>query len=286
MTIEGEKPLVVPPAQEAELILPTEDDLPENERSLPEAEVEADADQAEAETEADEPEQDQKEQPKKPTGSQRLKEKNAALKAEIDDLRRRVDAGSNGASDLDSFIGPEPKESDFSSYLDFERATNAWHLRKTQVEFHKTLENQRTQTVSKDLAAKQVERFQGAIEEAKETLTDIVDVLTKAPPASDHVRALIFDSDHPAHLAYHLAKDANVIARLNGMSPAAAAREIGRIEGKMSQPQPRTQSKAPAPSTSLRGSAAPTRDVSKMSDAEAIAYFEKQDAAERKRREG
>lgn len=49
-------------------------------------------------------------------------------------------------------------------------------------------------------------------------------------PIANHVGEAILESDLGPQLAYHFAKNPDVLQRLNGMSPTAAAREIGRLE--------------------------------------------------------
>lgn len=77
----------------------------------------------------------------------------------------------------------------------------------------------------------------------------------------------IMRSDTPADLAYHLASNPEVVARLNTMPVDRMAREIGRIEATLSAPRPRTATKAPDPISPVRGSAG-TRDPAKMTPAE------------------
>jgi hypothetical protein len=71
------------------------------------------------------------------------------------------------------------------------------------------------------------------------------------------VEHLILDSDKSAHLVYHLAKNPERLAKLNAMNEREAAREVGRLESRLSLPNSRTQTRAPTPKTPPRGGSAP-----------------------------
>ena len=49
-------------------------------------------------------------------------------------------------------------------------------------------------------------------------------------PIANHVGEAIMESDRGPELAYHFAKNPDVLQNLNGMSPTQAAREIGKLE--------------------------------------------------------
>ena len=101
-------------------------------------------------------------------------------------------------------------------------------------------------------------------------------------PVARHVAEVLLDSDQGPALAYHLAKNPDVAARLNGLSPVASAREIGRIEAGLSaqaSPAPAKLSNAPPPAGHLKTVAPATqRDPSKMSMDEYKSFRSKQGA--------
>lgn len=53
-------------------------------------------------------------------------------------------------------------------------------------------------------------------------------------PISTHVGDAIMESDRGPELAYHFAKNPDVLSKLNDMSPVQAAREIGKLEATLS----------------------------------------------------
>lgn len=71
-------------------------------------------------------------------------------------------------------------------------------------------------------------------------------------PITQHVGEAIMESDRGPELAYHFAKNPEVLQNLNGMSPVQAAREIGRLEATLP-----TKSAPAVPSKKLSNTPAP-----------------------------
>lgn len=71
-------------------------------------------------------------------------------------------------------------------------------------------------------------------------------------PIANHVGEAIMESDRGPELAYHFAKNPEVLQNLNGMSPTQAAREIGKLEATLP-----TKTAPAAPSKKLSATPAP-----------------------------
>lgn len=93
---------------------------------------------------------------------------------------------------------------------------------------------------------------------------------------SPHVAETLLDSEQGPALAYHLAKNPDVAERINGLSPLAAAREIGRIEASISSKAAtapaKPVTKPPAPISPVGQRSAPASDPEKMSIDEWMAW--------------
>lgn len=254
---EADQKAETPPADEAK----TETD------QASEAEPDA-GDDASAETKAKDgedkpaPEPDEDEKPKRSkSGIARLKARNAQLEAELTELRNRAGRDSGVSQEaIEREIGPPPKEEDFAGdFLRFERAATAYELDKRQVEreLRKSLQHAETQKV--DAMRELVEAHQERVEEFRGQVKDFDQTLKSSAnlKASPTVESLILESDKSAHLIYHLAKNPDRLDRLNRMSEREAAREIGRIESRLSLPSPKVETKAPKPVTPPKGGAAP-----------------------------
>lgn len=88
-------------------------------------------------------------------------------------------------------------------------------------------------------------------------------------------------SDAGAKLIHHLGKDLDEAARIAALTPVQMARELTRLEIKLSQPaKPKPVSQAPAPITPVAGTSGGSKDPSAMTDAE-FAKWRKAQIAQR-----
>lgn len=213
----------------------------------------------------DDDERSDEDRPKKPSRSERLRRQNERLKAEIETLKSgsAVSAVEDKGA-LEAYVaqkvGPAPQESDFpNDWFAYERAMTAYEADRRivtrqvreQVDQAKGAQAERLRDLADD--------YQDNLKVAAKAVPDLMDVLTKATiTVNRNVEVLILEAGDKAPLvAYHLAQNPKTAARLNAMSPVEAAREIGRIEARMSLPKPKTTTSASAPLSSLKGSAAP-----------------------------
>lgn len=244
----------------------TESEKPSNEANTETEGENAEAEAKDAKAEGDENDnQDEDEsdrgQRKRVPGSQRLKRELERLRAENESLRSRPveDDGAAIKRAVVAEIGEPPKEADFNGdYLAYERELTAYRSAeilaqrdvKRQLESQKSLQTQAQQEAFED----HLER----VGEARKAIPDYDAVLKSAGQIEtrDHVERLIVESDKSHLLLYHLAKNPGKVAQLNGMSEVAAARELGRIEARLSLPKPNAATKAPAPARPVSGAAA------------------------------
>lgn len=221
------------------------------------------ADEGEADPSDDDEDKDEDEQPKrkKRSGSERLRRQNEALRAELEAIRSRqpvADSGNLEAA-VRAEIGDPPKEQDYPDYLSFERAMIAYEADKRLAtrEVRKQIASQAAQT-----QARQAEVFEGyseRLEEAEKAVPGLKAAIAKADiQISGTVTQLIVESDKGPLLAHYLATHPQKAAELNSLPPVAAAKEIGRLEARLSLPKPNTATKAPAPVKPVKGSASPS----------------------------
>jgi hypothetical protein len=104
------------------------------------------------------------------------------------------------------------------------------------------------------------------------------------PVITDSMAETIMDSERGHEVLHYLAKNRSLSAQIARMSPLQQAREIGRLEAKLSSgPQPNKVSGAPPPAPRIDGSGvgggnvkADSADSDKLSDAEWMRLREKQ----------
>lgn len=127
---------------------------------------------------------------------------------------------------------------------------------------------ERAQKSLDDSAAKVRER----LTDFDETLKTFLDEGGEFAP---HVRAAVAASGERAALvAYQLAKDPDLVDRLNAMSREEALLEIGELRAKARLPEPKKQTQASAPLATVKGGAAPAQDYASLAkNDDATAYW-------------
>jgi hypothetical protein len=230
----------------------------------------------EADSEGSDEEADEEDQPKRKrrTGSERLRRRIEALEAENQSLRSRPQVdGADLEKAVQAEIGDPPKESDYPDYLAYERTMIAYEADKRAVtrEVKRTMASQAAESAARQ--AEVFEAYDDRLADAEKALPGLKATIAKADiQVRQHVVGLIVESEKGPLIAHHLAKNPTKAAELNRMSPLAAAKEIGRLGSRLSLPKPKTTTSAPPPVAPVRGSAAPAKDPSKMSNAEYRAW--------------
>lgn len=255
-------------------------------------EDDATADPVEDEATADDGEDEENEEgeaapaPKKRSGIARLKAQLAEAQAKLTQLEKIAPKASDAAS-LDAAvlaeIGPEPKEADFTDYLDFREEHGAWVADKRAVT--RRLKEVATQTEAQGQLVKEAtfETYREKVKDAEKSIPDIYTVLNAATvsPTHNDTIDLIVSSDKAAELSYLLAKSPKLTNELNAMSPLKQAKEIGRLEASLSKAKPKTETKAPAPVPPVKGAPKIGKDPDKMSQEEFQSWY-----ADRKKQRG
>ena len=121
-----------------------------------------------------------------------------------------------------------PVPENFEKYDDYIDALTDW---KAEAAVAKRMEADSTRKVAETRAQTFAERQT----QARTAMPDYDEVVGGSDtPIANHVGEIILESDLGPQLAYHFAKNPDVLLRLNGMNPTAAAREIGRLEATLS----------------------------------------------------
>ena len=172
---------------------------------------------------------------------QRSKE---AKRAALDALERIKGAGS----------GDEPKEGDFDDYVEFVAAKAVWRSQESG----RTRELTAAEAEAKAADAAEREAYETDFREqvaaAKLRHKDFEAVAFRQDMhVSPDLAAMVKSSDQGAELAYYLGKNPETASRISTMSAVEAAREVGRIEARLSSPPPpRKTTTAPPPVGTVR----------------------------------
>jgi len=263
---------------EAPPVEPPQDDQSDGEQAETKAEPEDEIDIGAADDEPDdEDEGDDDEGADAPKGGKRLqryREQTARLKAENEALRSRDSGGvpSDQAQLQRALeyavlqkIGDPPRQQDFGDdYVAFANAKLAYEIDARQVSREVRREFSTTIKQEQDRVAGQVAEHKERVQRLRSRVKDFDEVMSRATlPVSPHVERLLLASKKSDRLTYVLGKNQAKLAQLNRMSSEEAAREIGRLEGRLSLPSAtRTKTQARKPITPLKGSgAAPPSDT-------------------------
>lgn len=230
--------------------------------------AEANAEQAEADASGEDGESEEQERQRKKSGSARLRERLDREIAEAAVLRERlrVYEESQRAKPVEAAV---PKEEDFNGdFFAYQRALARHEARLEllpEIEAVKRSISQRSAEENQAVIAKEFNQREA---DFKKTVTDYDDVISDAvadgmqlPP---HLIDTIAMSERGPALAYWLAKNPSQASKIASMSPLLAAKELGRIEEKISPAKPRTESKAPAPIKPVTARASSPKDLSSI----------------------
>lgn len=193
-----------------------------------------------------------KEKSKNKSGVTKLKEQNAALKAELETLRRSVPKETDEqrlAKAVEQELGAAPVESDYTDYLEYQNAKISYDTAK-RIETARIKRELKSQDGARNESVNEViETFKERANDLKKQVKDFDKVVAASnwTPKHEEVTLLIINSEKGALLAYYLAKYPKVAEKLDAMTPINAAREIGRLEKSVSLAKPNTTSKAPPP---------------------------------------
>lgn len=264
-----------------------------------------DDDESDDEDEGDEDDEETDDEdgdkPKRRSRSDRYKAQIARLNAENETLRagkgnepapKRITGLTEADFEAEAIkhIGPKPLEKDFTDYLDFEREAIAWATEKRQaVRAIKAGVEATNQAADAHEATRGKAHKDRVAAFAQSKLAPDFDAVMKAANnrndrVAPHVEELVLDAEEAGgHLTYYLAKNPEVLKRLNAMSVPQAAREIGRIEARLSQvstakpkagkgKEPPAVTQAPKPLKVIKSS---SNAPAKSADREIDSYLDK-----------
>lgn len=203
--------------------------------------------------------------PKKRSGIQRMQDQITRLKDELASVRSAAPAaGADRAAAIEKEIGPAPKEEDFKDWAAFEDAKAEYRINKAiAVQRHADREAEATRRQTADAEAHReaaIEAFQDRLDETRGKIPDFDKALAAAKDreVKPHVTELVIESEKGGLLAYYLAKNPDVLTKLNGMSERDATKEVGRLEARLTLAKPKTATAAPAPAKQVSGSSKPS----------------------------
>lgn len=169
-----------------------------------------------------------------------------------------------------------PQEDQYEDYSEYLEAVADWKAEVKLREYQQRQEQERRQTQAQQTKQQKQQTF---VENAQKMQADAPDFWQVATtfPMSDAMEEAILDSEQGPQVAYHLGQHPEQATRIAQMSPYAAAREIGRLEQKLSIPTKPATTSAPDPVKPVGGSGeGRTKTPDQMSTKEWMAWRNKQ----------
>ena len=133
--------------------------------------------------------------------------------------------------------GVEPKEADFDDYNEYVAAKAVYTYRKADSEAKAEAAKAEAEAAAEADRSVVNEDWREEVERAKARLPDFEQVAFSAP-ISDAVADLVMSSDMSTDVAYHLGENHAEARQLAQLVQVDAARELGRLEAKLSMPGP------------------------------------------------
>jgi hypothetical protein len=187
---------------------------------------------------------------------------NATLKERLRVLEE--DRQSRQAPAAAAPSGP-PKESDFTDYFEYQRALARYEIRKElQPEIEKAAQSAREIREEESRQAK-LSAHEKRVAEFAKNVPDFREVAEEAESIAVRqdimpvLQQLVTESDIGPQLIYHLGKNPEIVDRLNRMDAVSVARELGRLEAKLTPQKARTTSNAPDPIKPVKAGVSPLR---------------------------
>lgn len=154
----------------------------------------------------------------------------------------------------------EPKRENFADYESYLEARTDW-IAEQKVEKRLAKEREdsskRSATTEQEKAAQKFKEQADALAKDIEDFQDVME--TSDAPLTNAMRDAIYETDIPARVAYHLAKNPDEARRIAALSSARQALEIGKLEAKLTEAKPETppSTAEPAPPKPKEASKAP-----------------------------
>lgn len=175
-----------------------------------------------------------------------------------------------------------PAQEDFDDYNDYVDALTDY---KTDVKIQQWRRDEEQKAQSATAQAKEA-KLQEGINKGYEKYEDFEDIaMDPAVPITPMITEILAESDMPADIAYYLGKNRPEAVKISRMTPIAAAREIARIEAKLSDESPhgptptKKTTTAPPPINPVGSSSTgPAKPLEEMSQKEYEAEMDRRGA--------
>lgn len=165
----------------------------------------------------------------------------------------------------------KPVSDNFATYDEYLEALADFKAEQKIVEIDEKRRQAEYEQQQRSEVDRQTERRHALLDEGESKYADFEEVVSKSTlQIAEPAYLAILESDISSELVYHLAKDAAEADRISKLSPYAQAKEIGKIEDRLSSKKPVIKSNAPPPINPVNGA----KDFTKNLDSMTIEEYE------------
>jgi len=180
-------------------------------------------------------------------------------------------------------VGPEPKAADFTDYDEYVKGLTDWRVKQARAQW----EMESARKAQQEALQHRQENLKTKLQEGYQLYPDFEEVAfdRTASHITPMVVDILADCDHPADVAYYLAKNRVEGMAISRMTPLQAARAIAKLEDKIvatraGTPAPTTKpiTKAPPPIKPVGANAPVSKNPENMTQKEYEAWRRAQGA--------
>jgi hypothetical protein len=150
-----------------------------------------------------------------------------------------------------------PREEDFADYSDYLKAVARYEVKQELAQEREQQRNQEAQRSQQSEQARKAELEEALMEKGVNKYPDFEEVAestgellrTKGLKFSQAMLGALLEADNSQDIVYHLGKSPEEAERIARLPAYAQAKEIGKLEEKLSTPPKKSISKAPEPIT-------------------------------------
>lgn len=199
-----------------------------------------------------------------------------------DELLQRLAGNALPKQEKQADEDTEPQLDQFQTYEDYTKALGRWAARQETKELRAKLREEQSQNAAQTEQHQLLNEHAKRIEQARQELADYDDAIEQLEESggdieNEAVLRAIVEQDNSAHLMYHLAKNPELIDKLNGMSATRAIAEVGKIAAKLEPPakeeateEAEEEPRSPEPKPIKQGKPEPIKPIRKASPPNAI----------------
>lgn len=160
----------------------------------------------------------------------------------------------------------KPVSDNFSTYDDYLEALADFKAEQKVGELESKRKQAEIDNQHKSELDRQTERRHALLEDGESKYDDFEEVVSASKlQIAEPAYLAILESDISSDLVYHLAKDSAEADRISKLPPYAQAKEIGKLEDKLTAKKPIIKSNAPPPISPVNGSKDFTKSLEDMS---------------------